>query len=87
MLRFCGNSMERINIFDKSILIVDRAIDAKDRDIVLVCIDQVYSINRLQFEPKALLSENLESDPILFASNNSIEILGVVTASILEYRN
>ncbi len=87
MLRFCGNSMERINIFDKSILIVDKALDAKGRDIVLVCIDQVYSINRLQFEPKALLSENLEFDPILFASNNSIEILGVVTASIWEYRN
>ena len=87
LLKASGKSMERINIFDKSILIVDRAIDAKDRDIVLVCIDQVYSIKRLQFEPKALLSENLESDPILFASNNSIEILGVVTASILEHRN
>jgi DNA polymerase V len=87
LLRASGNSMQRIGIFDKSILIVDKALDAKDRDIVLVCINQVYCIKRLQFEPKALLSENLEFDPILFASNNSIEILGVVTASILEYRN
>ena len=82
-IKVSGDSMINANIFDQSILIVDRSIKPKHGSIVVASLDGEFVCKRLQLKPElCLLSENPQYKPIHVQDGQVLDIQGTVTASI-----
>lgn len=83
LLAVTGDSMIDIGIFPGDLLIVERSELAKDRDIVIVSLDDEIMVKRLHIkEDKALLiSENKDHQPIDII-DREYRIIGIVKNSI-----
>ena len=83
MIKVSGDSMINANIFDQSILIVDRSTKPKHDSIVVASLDGEFVCKRLQLKPElCLLSENPQYQPIYVQDGQVLDIQGTVTASI-----
>ena len=71
-VRVSGNSMVNAKIFDGSILLVDRAEEIKNGDIVLVVIDGDFNVKRYKKlgENIFLYTENKNMSPIKITKNS-----------------
>lgn len=79
-VRAQGDSMQGSGIYSGDVLIVDRSLNAKDRDIVIACLDNEFTVKRLILKPTPqLVAENPKYRPIPIRSEQSLEIFGVVT--------
>lgn len=79
-LRVKGNSMINAGIFDGDILIVDRALEAKEGSIVVATVDGEFVVKRLRRNGRKiwLYPENPKYKPLqVFADR--FEVWGVVT--------
>ena len=82
-VRVSGDSMINACIGDGAILVVDKSIEARHKNIVIADIDGSYACKRLLTKPKiCLASENDKYDKIFIKENESLEIYGVVIAAI-----
>ena len=82
-IKVSGDSMINANIFDQSMLIVDRSIKPKHGSIVVASLDGDFLFKRLQLKPElCLLSENPQYKPIYVQDDQVFNIIGTVTASI-----
>lgn len=88
VLRVSGWSMIDAGIFDNDRVVVDRALDPQQGDIVVAIINNDLTIKRLgKIDNKpALLPENPNFDPIVPADGDTLEIWGVVTGSLRTFR-
>jgi len=85
-VRVNGDSMINANIGDGALLIVDRSIEAKNKDIVIASINGSFTCKRLLLKPKiCLISENPKYKPIYIDENEELELAGTVIAAINIY--
>lgn len=79
-VRAKGDSMRNVGIFDGDVLVVDRSLEAQERDIVIACLDGGFTVKRLMLKPKPqLVAENQHYPAIPICEETGIEIFGVVT--------
>lgn len=86
-VRVEGDSMEGVGIFSGDVLVVDRAVDARDGKIVVAAVNGEMVVKRLaKLDGKqVLLSENAEYAPILVAEEEECFIWGVVVGSVRQF--
>ena len=85
-LRVGGNSMTGAGIFPNDILVVDRSLEARNRDLVVALIDGCFTLKQLQLNASGkhrLLAANPAYKPI---ENSELEIWGVVTGVARRYK-
>jgi len=81
-----GNSMIDAGIFEGDLVIVDRALTAKNRDIVIAAVNNEFTIKRLSTKDGIkLIPENKDYEPIVMSGENELVIWGVVTALIRKF--
>ncbi|MDF1763283.1 MAG: translesion error-prone DNA polymerase V autoproteolytic subunit [Oleibacter sp.] len=85
-VRVDGDSMINAGIFSGDILVVDRALEARHKDIVIANIDDEYTVKELSRQPLGLLAHNPAFAPIWLQEGQSLEIFGVVTNVVREVR-
>ncbi len=83
-VRARGDSMINAGIYDGDILVVDRALDAKNNDIVIASVFGEFTLKRLIIEEDkiVLMPENPEYSPIEILPDSDFRIWGVVTSVI-----
>lgn len=82
-VRAKGDSMVHFGIYDGDLLIVDRALDARSGDILIVAVDGELTCKQLGMANgcKALISGNAAYAPILL-SGCDVTVWGVVTHNV-----
>ena len=88
LMKATGDSMVDVGINDGDILIVDRSIEAKNRDIVIAVFEGNLTVKRLLIKPTGeviLKSENTLYQNILIPEGGDLEIWGVVTSTIHQF--
>jgi len=83
-VRVNGQSMVDAGIEDKDLLIVDKAIEPKDKQIILAVINGEFTVKRLirDGEDLYLQAENVSYAPIKINENMDFRIWGVVLGVI-----
>jgi DNA polymerase V len=83
-VRVQGDSMIDAGIAPNSILVVDRAIEAEDGDIVVARLDNEFCVKRLRIKDGKvwLIAENVDYQPITITDEMEFEVWGKVTWSI-----
>ena len=78
-----GLSMIDAGIYPNDILVVDRAIQARNKDIVIASLQGEFTVKQLELEPIVrLLPKNKDYKPIVISSDMEFEIFGVVTSVV-----
>ena len=88
LIRAGGDSMINIGIYDGDILIVDRSLDAKSKDIVIASIFGELTVKKLLLDIHGnpqLKSENELYSNIEIKNKEDLIIWGVVTSAIHQF--
>ena len=85
-MRAEGNSMTGTGINDGDLLVIDRAVQARDKSTVVARINEEFCVKTLRkIEGKYwLYPENPDYQPIEICEGDDVEIWGVVTFAITE---
>ena len=86
LVRAQGDSMVGSGIFNRDILIVDRALTPRHRDIVIAAVDGELTCKYLNLHQRQLVSANPKYPPIAISGDSDFMIEGVVTSSIRFHR-
>lgn len=83
-----GNSMIGAGIFEGDIIVVDRSLDARHRDIVLAVVDGRHTVKRLYDidGDVRLQSENPDIPDIVLKDGMELVVTGVVTGSLRRFK-
>lgn len=81
LMRVVGLSMKNIGIYEGDIIAVDRSLTPKSGDIVVVYIEQAFTLKRLKLIGKKiwLVAENEQMPALAVEQTDSFEVWGVVT--------
>ena len=88
LMKTSGDSMIDVGINDGDILVVDRSIEAKNRDIVIAILEGNLTVKRLLFKTNGLVvlkSENIAYKDIQIPELADLEIWVVVTSAIHQF--
>ena len=88
LMKTSGDSMMDVGINDGDILVVDRSIEPKNRDIVIAILEGNLTVKRLLFKTNGsvvLKSENSAYKDIKIPESADLEIWGVVTSVIHQF--
>ena len=88
LMKTSGDSMIDVGINDGDILVVDRGIEPKNRDIVIAILEGNLTVKRLLFKTNRLVvlkSENIAYKDIQIPELADLEIWGVVTSVIHQF--
>ena len=88
LMKTSGDSMTDVGINDGDTLVVDRSIEAKNRDIVIAILEGNLTVKRLLFKTNGLVvlkSENTAYKDIKIPESADLEIWGVVTSVIHQF--
>lgn len=77
-----GDSMIELGIFTGDLLIVDRAVQAVDGDVVVVAIDGQLTIKVLDLAHSRLLPANKLYRPIEISPESQVDVEGVVVHAV-----
>ena len=77
-----GDSMIELGIFTGDLLIIDRAIQAKDGDVVVVAIDGLLTVKLLDLAHSRLLPANKLYRPIEISAESQVDVEGVVVHAV-----
>lgn len=84
--RAVGDSMKGCGIDDRDLLVIDKAIDPQEGDIVVAYIDGEFTLKKVKLEPDGsclwLIPANDEYPPIKVTDENDFIIWGVLTYNI-----
>ena len=84
--RVSGDSMKDASIGDGDIVVVDKALDAKDGDFVVAFIDGDFTIKQFKMDKSGeygwLVPYNSDYSPIRVAADNDFLVWGVITFTI-----
>ena len=80
-LRAAGDSMIEAGIHHGDILIVDRAIESVDNNVVIAVVDGELTVKRIRKSGNELLlmPDNRDYEPVKMTEDMNVEIWGVVT--------
>lgn len=86
--RVVGDSMIQEGIEEGDVLIIDRSLEPRNKDLAVCCVDGDFTLKRIQIEVDKvwLIPSNEMFDPILVTADNRFQIWGVVTYVIKRYR-
>jgi DNA polymerase V len=86
-VRVRGDSMIGAGIRNGDLLVVDRAREAKDGDIVIAVVDGELTVKRLNQRGAhlCLMPENPSYNPIEFKDGQELTVWGVVTSAIHQF--
>ena len=88
--RVDGDSMKDAGIGDGDIVVVDRALDARDGDFVVAFLDKEFTIKQFRMDKSGecawLVPYNSDYSPITVTADNDFLIWGVVTFTIKKMR-
>ncbi|MGM9845674.1 MAG: LexA family protein [Muribaculaceae bacterium] len=86
--RVRGESMRDEGINDGDLLVIDRALDPGDGDLVVCCLDNEFTLKRIKIEPGRiwLVAANESYDPILVTEDQEFSVWGVVTYTIKHFK-
>jgi DNA polymerase V len=81
MVRVEGSSMIDCGINEQDVLIVDKSLKAKDKDIILAVVDGEFTVKRLRIKRGVyeLVPENPEYQVITITEGTDFVVWGVVT--------
>ena len=85
--RVSGESMQNAGIFDGDLLIVDRAVQAVQDDVVLASINGELTCKILDIKMQRLLASNERYPPINIQEGADFSVEGVVLFSIRHHRS
>lgn len=89
--RVSGDSMKDAGIGDGDIVVVDKALDAKDGDFVVAFIDGDFTIKQFKMDKSGefgwLVPYNSDYSPIRITADNDFQIWGVITFTIKKMHN
>ena len=87
-LRLRGDSMRDAGLFDGDLLVVNRALKPAHQDIVIAVVDGEFTCKTLwlKFGRMKLVAANPTYPEIVHKEGQTIEVWGVVTASIKRFR-
>ena len=88
LMKASGDSMINVGINHNDILVVDRSLEAKNRDIVIAIFEGNLTVKRLSIKTNGsvlLKSENPLYKNILIPEVTDLEIWGVVTSVIHQF--
>jgi DNA polymerase V len=85
-VRASGDSMTGAGINHGDLLVVDRALDASEGDVVIAALDGELTVKRLRLVDgrRCLVPENARYKPIAVGADTEVEIWGVVAYVIHE---
>jgi len=86
LVRAQGDSMTGCGIFNNDVLIVDRSLTAKHRDIVIAALDGELTCKFIDLKQHQLVSANPKYPPIPIPESSEFLVEGVVSASIRFHR-
>ncbi len=88
-VKVVGDSMIGAGIFEGDILIVDRALEAKDGKIIIAVVNGEFTVKRLKFINNFswLMPENPKYKPVKIMPESNMQIFGVVTYAIHDVRS
>lgn len=80
-VRVSGDSMQGAGIHDGDLLIVDRAIEPKDKSVVVAVVNGEFTVKRIKKEKGRvwLMPENEKFQPMEMVEGSHLEVWGVVT--------
>ncbi|MGE9549867.1 translesion error-prone DNA polymerase V autoproteolytic subunit [Erwinia amylovora] len=82
-VKVSGDSMVEAGIGDGDLLVVDRSLTAEHGDIIIAAIDGEFTVKELCTRPTLQLRpRNSNYPPIMFHSDEALEIFGVVTFTL-----
>lgn len=83
-----GHSMNDIGIYDGDVMIVDRALEAKSKDIIIAVINGEFTVKRIYIKNNSiyLIPENKTFKSILVEDDMDFQIWGVVTHTIHSFK-
>ena len=83
-----GHSMNDIGIYDGDVMIVDRALEAKSKDIIIAVINGEFTVKRIYIKNNSiyLVHENKTFKSILVEDDMDFQIWGVVTHTIHSFK-
>lgn len=87
-IRVSGSSMIDIGICPGDLLIVDRALNAMNGDIVIAVLNREFTVKELrkQNQQISLIPHNPKFKPIQISQDDELEIWGVVTVVVRDFR-
>ena len=87
-VKVSGDSMVGAGIFSGDLLVVDRSLEPRHRDVVVAAVDGELLVTRLYCRKGAvrLLSENDKYPPIEIIEGQDLVIWGVVTTCVHSFR-
>lgn len=88
LLRVRGDSMKGVGIFDNDVVLVDRAITPRSGHVVIAMVDGEFVCKTLCMDSgrMKLKAANEDFPDIIPADGQSVEIWGVVIASIKQFK-
>ena len=86
--RVLGDSMIDEGICEGDIIVIDRSLEPRNKDLAVCCVDGDFTLKRIVIEPEKawLIPANEKFDPILVTQDNRFIVWGVVTYVIKKYR-
>lgn len=84
--RASGRSMEGVGIFDGDLLIIDRAVEVKNNDVIVSYLNGLFVCKIADMNNNRLLSANPEYKPVKLTEFDEYCVEGVVTQSIRMHR-
>lgn len=87
-IRVQGESMRDANIHSGDVLVVDRSLEPKNRDIIVAVLNGEFTVKRVSIrgEKLFLVSENRAFSPIEVREGEDFQVWGVVTYVIHKSR-
>ncbi|WP_462147143.1 LexA family protein [Pseudoalteromonas gelatinilytica] len=84
--RASGRSMEGVGIYDGDLLIIDRAKDVQQNDVIVACLNGQFVCKIADLTNNLLLSANPANKPYKLTEFDQYNVEGVVTQSIRMHR-
>ena len=83
-----GHSMNDAGIYDGDVMIVDRSLDVKSKDVVIAVINGEFTVKRIFIKSNKtyLVPENKKFSPVLIQDDMDFQIWGVVTHTIHAFK-
>lgn len=80
--RASGRSMEGVGIFDGDLLIIDRALKAKQNDVIVAVLNGQFVCKIADLTNNQLLSANPDHPPVKITAHDNYNLEGVIAQSI-----
>jgi DNA polymerase V len=82
-----GDSMLDVGIYSGDILIIDRALEPKQNDVVVCCYNGAFVCKILDLSNGRLVSANDDFEPVYISQLDNFSLEGIVTSSVRMHRN